>query len=333
MGARVLVLHTGGTIGMAAAADGLRPMAGFGDILARQLQAQAALPAIDVVELDALIDSANLRPAHWHTIARELVARWEHYDGFVVLHGTDTMAWSASALSFLLRGADKPVILTGSQIPLLAPRSDAAANLQGALMLATQPIREVGLYFHHSLLRGNRSRKRHSMAFEAFDSPCYPPLAELGIDVVLHRDRLLPAAARDFVLPDFDADAVAVLTLYPGIAAGAVEAVLDAPARRGLVLHSYGTGNVPEAEPGLLAALERAVARGLTVVNVTQCVAGGVRQGAYATGAALERIGVVAAGDMTLEAAFAKLHVLLARHAEPAAVRAQFGEALCGERA
>ena len=124
-----------------------------------------------------------------------------------------------------------------------------------------------------------------------------------------------------------------MLTLYPGIAAGLVDAMVDAPARRGLVLQSYGTGNVPEAEPGLLAALERAVAGGVTIVNVTQCVHGGVRQGAYATGAALEQIGVVAGGDMTLEAAFAKLHVLLARHAEPAAVRAQFGEVLCGERA
>ncbi len=333
MRARVLVLHTGGTIGMAAAADGLRPMAGFGAVLEQHLAAQAAaLPALDIVELDQLIDSANLRPAHWRTIAEALLARWERHDGFVVLHGTDTMAWTASALSFMLRGTDKPVILTGAQIPLLAPRSDAPANLHGALALATgTPVREVGVYFHHRLLRGNRSSKLKSTAFDAFDSPNYPPLAELGIELALHRERLLPAAARDFIVPAFDADAVAVLTMHPGLSSHVAAAVADTPALRGLVLRSYGAGNVADAEPALMAALARAVARGVVVVNVTQCTYGGVRQGAYATGAALSRIGVVAAGDMTLEAAFAKLHVLLARHADPATVRAQFAQPLCGE--
>jgi L-asparaginase len=329
---RVLVLHTGGTIGMGASPDGYRPMAGFGEVLARQRYAQAALPAFDVVELDTLIDSANLQPAHWGAIAQALLARWDDYTGFVVLHGTDTMAWSASALSFMLRGADKPVILTGAQIPLVAPRSDAPENLQTALLLAAgYPIREVCVYFSRRLLRGNRASKLKSTAFDAFDSPNWPHLAEVGIDIALNREALLPASARDFVVPAFDAEAVAVLAVYPGISARVVEAVLDSRALRALVLRTYGVGNAPDADPRLMDALARAVGRGIVVVNTTQCASGGVDQGSYATGASLARIGVVPGADMTLEAAFAKLHFLIATGAAPDAARAIIGQSLSGE--
>lgn len=335
MARRVLVLHTGGTIGMAASADGFRPMAGFGEVLRRRLAAGsgAALPECEVIELGELIDSANLQPAHWRAIAEALIARWEDYDGFVVLHGTDTMAWTASALSFMLHGTDKPVILTGAQIPLLTPRSDAPGNLETALLLAAEgDLREVGLYFGGRLFRGNRSSKLKTDRFDAFGSPNFPPLAEVGIGIDIHRTRLLSARRREFSVPRFDPEAVAVLTVYPGIPARMVAAVTDAPRLRGVVLRSYGVGNVPDADPRLIDALGAAVARGVVVVNVTQCAEGSVAQGTYATGVALERAGVVAGGDMTLEAAFAKLHFLAARGDAPAAIREQMGRALCGER-
>lgn len=332
MKARVLVLHTGGTIGMARGPDGYHPMPGFGAVLRRQLEGVSGLPAFDLVELSQPIDSANLQPGHWKSIASELVTRWDDYRGFVVLHGTDTMAWTASALSFMLRGADRPVILTGAQIPLVEPRSDALTNVQAALALAAGlPVGEVCVFFGRRLLRGNRSTKVSSTALDAFDAPNAAPLAETGIDIALHPERLLPVTPRDFCLPDFDPRAVAVLTIYPGMAARVVDAVLDDPALRGLVLCSYGAGNIPDAEPGLLKALAHAVARGVVVVNRTQCATGPVLQGAYATGAALNRIGVVPAADMTLEAAFAKLHVLLAIHTDPDVVRARFATSLCGE--
>lgn len=333
MSARVLVLHTGGTIGMERGTDGYRPMPGFGAVLRRHLEGVRGLPAFDLVELAQPIDSANLQPAQWTAIAAELVARWDDYRGFVVLHGTDTMAWTASALSFMLRGADRPVILTGAQIPLVEPRSDALANLQTALLLAgSLTCGEVGIFFGRRLLRGNRSTKFSSTALDAFAAPNAAALAEVGIDVRVHAQDPLPAGARDFQLPEFDPHAVAVLTVHPGLSARHVDVLTDDPALRGLVLCSYGAGNLPDATPGLLDALARAVARGVVVVNRTQCAHGPVVQGAYATAAALNRIGVVAAADMTLEAAFAKLHVLLATHSDPAVVRARFGTALCGER-
>ncbi len=332
---RVLVLHVGGTIGMVASPQGYRPAPGFPDRLRSALQATGGqgLPAFDVLELDP-IDSAELRPSDWTAMARSLVDHWDQFDGFVVLHGTDTMAWSASALSFLLRGMDKPVIFTGSQIPLSQPRSDGLANVESALLLAAMPeLREVGLCFGRRLLRGNRARKLATAQFDAFDAPNALPLAELGIDICLHRDRLLPPPEPPrFAAPTFDDEAVAVLALYPGVSGGAVDALVANPRVRGLVLHSYGAGNVPANHRGFMAALERAAARGVVLVNVTQCLHGSVQQGVYATGSALGALGAVPAGDMTPEAAFAKLHVLLATHADLDAVRRGMGENWCGER-
>lgn len=331
---RVLILYTGGTVGMEPSGDGYRPMPGFVERLQTALQASAgdAVPAFDVLALDDPIDSANLNPVQWSQMAGALYDRWNVYTGFVVLHGTDTMAWSASALSFMLRGTDKPVIFTGSQIPLMQPRTDALANLQAALVLASQqPVREVGLCFGRQLLRGNRSCKRSGHQLDAFGSPNCPPLAELGIEIEVHTGRVLAPAERQFVFPVFDAEAVAVLTIYPGVSARVVEAMLSDPSTRGLVLRSYGVGNAPDANLALMAALDRAVQRGVVVVNTTQCATGSVVQGAYATGAALARIGVASGHDMTLEAAFAKLHMLLATEADPHAVREQIGLPFCGE--
>lgn len=331
---RVLILHTGGTIGMAAAPGGYRPMAGFPDRLREQLGAHAGsrLPEYDIVELPP-IDSADLRPGHWPVIARALLERWDDYDGYVVLHGTDTMAWSASALSFILRGTDRPVIFTGAQIPLVEPRSDALDNVEAALLFASaEPVREVGLYFGHRLLRGNRSRKLATAQFDAFDSPNCPPLAEVGIDITLHRERIVSPGDKCFVVPEFDDQAVAILTIHPGIAGSTVDALTANPRVRGLILQTYGVGNAPQGDRELIAALERAANRGLVLFNTTQCLVGSVIQETYATGAALAGIGVISAGDMTLEAAFAKLHFLLASEQDPGYIRDALRQNWCGER-
>lgn len=334
MTSTVLVLHTGGTIGMSQSPGGHRPMDGFGEVLLQALNSgnKSGMPDFEIIELDALIDSANLQPANWVDIANSLLSRWDDYAGFVVLHGTDTMAWTASALSFMLKGTDKPVILTGSQIPLIEPRSDALDNVRTAIMLATEKsLREVCIYFDRLLMRGNRSRKLRSNAFNAFDSPNCPYLATIGIRVKLNTERWLAPSAQDFQVPTFEPDAVAVLPIYPGISAQLAAAVLDSPARRGLILESYGVGNVADANADLMDVLASAVKRGVVVVNTSQCPTGAVEQGTYATGAALDRMGVVPVGDMTPEACFAKLHYLLGIHDSPETIRTLLRRSLCGE--
>ena len=331
---RVLIVYTGGTIGMVPGDNGLVPSAGFETLLRQRLgERLETLPAFDLVELKPLIDSAELVPTQWNSVAEAVVCRYEDYDGFVVLHGTDTLAYTASALSFMLQGLDKPVILTGSQIPLSRARNDAEAHLLAALELAARPdIHEVCLYFNGRLLRGNRSVKLDSSALAAFDAPNFPALGEVGIDICLRPDLLLPVAPRNFILPPFDNRAVAVLRLFPGIQVDLLQAVLNQPGLRALILQSYGVGNAPVMTPGLLDTLAAAVSRGILVVNLSQCARGGVAPGTYATGAALAQAGVIPGADLTLEAAFAKLHWLLAQGKTPAEGDALMRRALCGEQ-
>ncbi|MBY4677715.1 asparaginase [Marinobacterium arenosum] len=331
---RILILYTGGTIGMQPSEQGYVPVTGFHELLQQQLHSKTSqqLPEFELLELDQLIDSANLVPQHWLQIAGLLQQHWQQYDGFIVLHGTDTMAYTASALSFMLQGLDKPVILTGSQIPLVELRNDALDNLITALLLAgNYQIPEVCIYFNGRLLRGNRSTKLKSTGFDAFDSPNFPWLGQVGIHIELHGNLLLEPGLRQFLLPAFDAEAVVMLQLYPGIPARVVDALLDSPKVKGLILQSYGVGNVPDANEALVDSLAKASDRGVVVLNITQCLQGRVSQGAYATGSVLNRIGVVAGQDLTPEAAFAKLHFLLASGLTPEQVREQLAQPLCGE--
>lgn len=331
---RVLLLYCGGTIGMTPGARGYVLNRGFGGRVRAHLRAHAAgqLPDHDLVALEPLIDSANLVPADWSRIAGALAERWRDYDGFVVLHGTDTLAYTASALSFLLGDVDKPVILTGSQIPLTELRNDALDNLVTSLILAGDyPICEVCVYFDGRLLRGNRSTKAKSAGFDAFDSPNCPWLGQAGIRIELDRELLLPPGRPAFQRPDFDPEAVALLTLYPGLPARVVEALLAPERVRALVLQSYGVGNPPDADRALMGALERAVAAGRSVVNISQCFQGGVYPGTYATGAALDGIGVLPGSDLTREAAFTKLHALIAEGADAGTVRREITRPRCGE--
>lgn len=332
--ADVLIIHTGGTIGMVPTAQGLTPAPGFEQLMRERLGVRLdMLPEFDLVELDPLIDSAELSPEHWSRIVAPIIECYSHYRGFIVLHGTDTLAYTASALSFMLRGVNKPVIVTGSQIPLGNARNDAEAHLLSALELAVRPeIHEVCVLFNGRLLRGNRSVKVDSDAMAAFDSPNHPPLGEVGIGIRLS-DGMLPMTSGPAFTPvEFDPSAVAVLRIFPGIRSTLLQAVLSQPGLRALILQSYGVGNAPVSDPALLETLEAAVSRGTTVVNITQCGRGAVASGTYATGSALARIGVIAGSDLTLEAAFAKLHWLIAQNKTPAEIVSAMARALCGEQ-
>lgn len=313
---------------------GYVPDGGLAATLATILPAAGkdGMPAWDLVEYERPIDSAEAQPADWHTIAADIAARYADYDGFVVIHGTDTMAYTASALSFALQGVRKPVIVTGSQIPLCEVRNDARNNLTSALWIAARySVPEVGLFFHDRLLRGNRATKLDSAAFAAFDSPNHPVLARVGINIELNAAAVLPMpGAEQFQVIKPGTQEVAVLRLYPGLTSARLQHML-APPLAGLVLQSYGAGNGPVAMPGFLDALDAASARGTVIVNLTQCQRGGVDQTKYATGSALADAGVVGGGDLTLEAAVAKLHYLLSCGLEPDAVRRQMPLPLCGE--
>ena len=330
---KILIIYAGGTIGMQASDEGYVPVTGFEQLLRDQLRngATQQLPDFEVQELDQLIDSSNLQPRHWTEVASLIAGQWQAYDGFILLHGTDTMAYTASMLSFMLKGADKPVIVTGSQIPLSELRNDALDNLITALILAgNYEIPEVCIYFNGRLLRGNRSSKLKSTGFDAFDSPNYSWLAQVGIHIDLHSNLLLESGRPDFKTPDINPDAVVVLPVYPGLSARVAEDMLNHGDVKGMVLLTYGVGNPPDANRELMQVLEQAIKRGVTVVNVTQCLQGRVSQGAYATGSALNRIGVVPGSDLTLEAALTKLHYLIATEPETR-VAGLMSCSVCGE--
>lgn len=330
---RVLIAHTGGTIGMRRGEQGYAPAPGY---LAERLAAMpelddTALPVTGLEEFAPLLDSSDMGPADWERIARVLEARYAEFDGFVVLHGTDTLAYSASALSFLLEGLAKPVIVTGSQIPLAEVRSDARENLITSLLLASRDdIAEVCVYAGGSLMRGVRATKVSASGFEAFASPNESPLATVGVDVRIRPGALRPPQPGGLQVHPLRDVRVAALRLFPGIQAELVGTVLQAPLR-GLVLETYGAGNAPARDPRLLEAFAEATARGVVVVNCTQCLRGRVDMTGYATGAALSRAGVVSGVDMTPEAALAKLLWLLSRGLPPEEVARLVQRDLRGE--
>jgi L-asparaginase len=333
MNRHVCVAYTGGTFGMRPAAGGLRLDRG----LAQALQAllppgRDGMPDWELHEYAQPIDSAEAQPRDWHAIAADIAARYDAYDGFVVVHGTDTMAYTASALSFALAGLRKPVVVTGAQIPLAMPRSDAPANLAGSLLIAGgPPLPEVAICFGGKLLRGNRATKVSAADFDAFDSPNHAPLGRVGIDVAIDRQRVLPMPAREaFEVVAPTASEVVVLRLHPGLSVAQLERML-APTVAGVLLQSYGAGNGPVGLPGFVDALAAASARGVVVVNVSQCARGRVDQGLYATGSPLAAAGVIGGHDMTVEAALTKLHHLLSLGMDAGEVRHRMQRPCCGE--
>lgn len=330
----VLIIYTGGTIGMEKAADGsYHPTSGFED-LARDTIAPAIwaqMPVHDFFELSPAIDSADMSPIQWRQIADTIVTHYDNYSGFIVLHGTDTMAYTASMLSFLLGGLDKTVILTGAQIPLTEPCSDGANNLLVALQLiGNSRVPEVCVYFANQLFRGNRTTKISTSAMVAFESANYPPLGAFENQLKLFHQRWLQPQPPRFDLPYLADGQVAVIYLTPGMPAGLLQAVINSDAR-GLVLVSYGSGNVPISNIALMAELNAACERGIVMINVSQC-AGGHVSDSYAAAKPLRDAGVISGEDMTIEAAVTKLYYLLAKYGDNIeSIKRQLPKPLRGE--
>lgn len=330
----VYIAYTGGTIGMKPSANGYVPVAGF---LAKTLAAmpefhRAEMPTFILHEYPNLIDSSDMDPNDWQCIADDIQQHYLDYDAFIILHGTDTMAYTASALSFMFENLAKPVIITGSQIPLAELRSDGQVNLLNALYVAANyPIAEVCLFFNNQLYRGNRCRKIDADGFAAFASPNFQPLLDAGIHVKVDATRLINNATEvsPLQVTAVKAQAVAVLMLYPGIDAEVIQNILQRPVKA-LILLSYGVGNAPQ-QPSILQTLSDATARGIVILNCTQCWRGSVNMDGYATGHALKHAGVISGHDMTPEAALAKLHYLLSQPLNYAQITAQLSQNLRGE--
>ena len=329
---RIYIAYTGGTIGMKNSEQGYVPIKGH---LTESINGtpdfhREEMPEFTINEYSPLIDSSNMAPSDWQRIADDIKANYEDYDGFVVLHGTDTMAYTSSALSFMFENLEKPIIVTGSQIPLSQLRSDGQVNLLNSLFIAANyPINEVGLYFNNKLFRGNRCIKAYADGFNAFDSPNMPPLLEAGINIKLIAGELNVMSDKPLTLTQITPQPIGVVHLYPGISSELVANIIKQPVKA-LIIRSYGVGNAPQDEQ-LLACLTQAYHQGIVVVNCSQCIQGTVNMDGYATGVALSKCGVVGGGDMTLEATLTKLHYLLSKDLPQAEVCRLLQENLRGE--
>ncbi len=292
----------------------------------------APMPEFDIHEFRPLIDSSNMTPAIWLEIAKDIEQNYTRYDGFVILHGTDTMAYTASALPLMLAGLDKPVILTGAQLPLGQLRSDARENLKTAMVLAANDeIPEVAVFFDDRLLRGCRTTKISATRFDSFDSPNYPPLAIAGTRIKVFHESIRKADTRAETLTvhEIVPGEIASFRLFPGFSLEVLKHFLKQPLKA-LVLETYGDGNGP-TDRGFLQAISSAVKAGLVVVGCTQCLHGGVTQSQYATGKAMTDAGVISARDMTIEAVFAKLLFLLSEALSTDEIQQKLNENLVGE--
>jgi lysophospholipase len=342
----VLLIHTGGTIGMRRTKRGYEPTTGYLEEKMAQIRAfndphagggRVTSPSrfgkrvrYDILELEPLLDSANMSSRDWVRIAETIAEHSDAYDAFVVMHGTDTMAYTASALSFMLKGLDKTVVITGSQIPLSRTRNDAVDNLLGSLLLAGHyNIPEVGIYFSDRLLRGNRARKVDASGLDAFRTGNFPPLVHVGVEVDVRWGLVNPPQPGGLDVVPITNEHVAALRLFPSLTADTLERFLQPPLQ-GLVLETYGAGNAPNNRPRLLQVLSEASARGVIIMNCTQCLTGMVTSD-YSTGRALMDAGVVSGADLTPEAALTKLQWLLSQGLEREEVRRLMGTSLRGE--
>jgi L-asparaginase len=333
----ILIIYTGGTFGMVRDESGTLIPFNFTGVLEK-------IPELKTVDVNLAytafakpVDSSNINFGHWKDIAQIIYTNYNLYSGFVVLHGTDTMAYSASALSFMFDGLNKPVILTGAQIPIGAIRSDARENLITTIEIASMRensiplITEVCIYFNYVLLRGNRAQKIRSSTFSAFESENYPHLAESGIVIKYFKENIKKFNSSDSLsIKNIFNPNVIVLKIFPGMTNDALTAILNTKNIKGVVLESFGSGNTMSSD-WFINSLNQAIRRGIIILNVSQCSGGGVIQGKYSTSEKLFQIGVISGKDITTEAALTKMMFLFGNTTSLDEVRAKLIKPLRGE--
>ena len=339
MQTRILLIYTGGTIGM-----NRNPLTGalepfdFEHLLSRVPELAQFKTEIATYQFSPPIDSSDMSPEFWVQLAGLINERYDDYDGFVILHGTDTMSFTASALSFMLQNLGKPVILTGSQLPIGHLRTDGKENLITSIEIAaarhqdgTPMVPEVSVYFNGHLMRGNRTTKQSADEFNAFESFNYPHLADAGVNITYHEEFIHQPDYRRRMIPQLKLDAsVFIFSLFPGVREEMIRYLVTMPTLRAIVMRTYGSGNAPQA-PWLISALKEASRHGKVVVNISQCLQGRVEMGRYDTGYQLQEAGVVSGYDGTVESAVTKLMYLQGRYDDSEIVRKFMKQSICGE--
>ena len=334
----ILIIYTGGTIGMREdpVTKTLAPMK-FGMLLDEIPELNKLGYSISSITFSPPIDSSNMTPAIWAQLARTIQKNYAKYDGFVILHGTDTMSYTASALSYMFENLDKAVVMTGSQLPIGVLRTDGKENIITAVQIAAarkngySVVPEVCIYFDSQLFRGNRTTKKDSAQFSAFASHNYPSLAKAGVDIVYNYDKInYPKNKGVLKINTSIDDRVMILKIFPGLNRRYFESVLQLPDLKGIVLESYGSGNMPTST-WMINAIKRATKNGIILVNVSQCPGGKVVMGHYETSLELQKAGVVSGRDSTVEAAITKLMFLLGQNLTPEEIKYYLSNNLKGE--